>query len=393
MTLAWVAANQELARVREALTAANRDFALLSSLANVTYVGGWEVPVPLGALAELAYGQPLLLCSAREPAAWLVVPNAYATAAGERARVDEVLFFDTFDSFAPTDSRGSYLIQLREALRRAGLVGASGTLAVEGRTLPQAATALLAAELPGWEIADAEAPLQQARLIKTEREIDLLRRASALADVAHATLAELCREAGRSEYAMWAEIGARVFEAAGRDIPLTGELVTGPRTTTVAYPNGPRERTTRPGEAVLMDLSGRVDGYWFDCTNTHVVGGLEPTAEQLRYARASQAACEAAMAALRPGARASDAAAAAESAFALYGLPMAHYAGHQVGVTVNELPPLVPYDHTPIAAGMVFSVEPGAYQGAGGGFGARSEKMVLVTDSGPEVLSTFAWGI
>jgi aminopeptidase len=142
-----------------------------------------------------------------------------------------------------------------------------------------------------------------------------------------------------------------------------------------------------------MDLSGRIDGYWFDCTNTHVVAGVAPTVEQRRYATASQDGCEAAMAALRPGALAADAAAAAEAAFAKHGLPMAHYAGHQIGVTVNELPRLVPYDRTPIEAGMVFSVEPGAYQGPGGTFGARSEKMVLVTPSGPEILSTFAWGI
>jgi Xaa-Pro aminopeptidase len=53
----------------------------------------------------------------------------------------------------------------------------------------------------------------------------------------------------------------------------------------------------------------------------------------------------------------------------------------------------VPHDDTLIAPGMVFSVEPGAYEGPGGTFGARSEKMVLVTPSGPEILSTFSWGI
>jgi len=53
----------------------------------------------------------------------------------------------------------------------------------------------------------------------------------------------------------------------------------------------------------------------------------------------------------------------------------------------------VPYDQTPIVPGMVFSVEPGAYQGPGGTFGARSEKMVLVTEDGPEILSRFDWGI
>ena len=99
------------------------------------------------------------------------------------------------------------------------------------------------------------------------------------------------------------------------------------------------------------------------------------------------------MAALRPGNLASDATAEAAAAFAKFGLANAHYTGHQIGVTVNELPRLVPYDHTPIQAGMVFCVEPGAYQGAEGDFGARSEKMVLVKDSGPEILSTFSWGI
>ncbi len=191
---------------------------------------------------------------------------------------------------------------------------------------------------------------------------------------------------------MFAEISRRAFAEAGRDISLSGELVTGPRSTTVLYPNGPHTRTTEAGDAALMDLSGRVNGYWFDCTNTHVIGA-EPTAEQRRYGRAAVAACEAAMAALKPGAKASDAANAAEAAFASFGLPMAHYAGHQIGATVNEFPRLVPYDHRTIEPGMVFSVEPGAYQGPDGNFGARAEKMVLVTESGPEILSQFEWGI
>jgi Xaa-Pro aminopeptidase len=53
----------------------------------------------------------------------------------------------------------------------------------------------------------------------------------------------------------------------------------------------------------------------------------------------------------------------------------------------------VPYDDTPIQPGMVFAVEPGVYEGPGGSFGARSEKMVLVTEHGPEILSRFEWGI
>jgi Xaa-Pro aminopeptidase len=382
-------AHEEIARTRSALRAAGIDVAVLSSIANVTYVTGMEIPIPLGAGFEMTYAPWLAVVSAEGGLA-LVAPKG---AGGEAvANGYEHFEFDGFDSFDPTDPAGSYAGKLDAALDYVGARGGSGTLGCETRSLPLAAALTVQSTLPTWAMVDAEPALQHARAVKTPREITLLRRASHLADVAHDTLAELCREAGRTEFEMFAEISKRVFAAAGRDIPLTGELVTGPRTTTVEYPNGPRDRITEPGDAALMDLSGRVDGYWFDCTNSHVIGA-EATPEQFRYARASQAACEAGMDALRPGNRARDAAAAAASAFASFELPVAHYTGHQIGVTVNELPRLVTYDQTLIEPGMVFSVEPGAYQGPGGSFGARSEKMVLVTEGEPEILSTFFWGI
>jgi len=384
-------AGEELARLRAELTADGCDAVVLASTAGVTYASGWEVPVPLGALADLSWGRPTLV-AARDGGAVLVVPDGLRAAA-EGAAVDEVLPFATFDGVAPIDGRAAYLTALKRAVRLVCGAAGLGTVALETGALPAAAADAVTGTLPGWQTTEAEGMLARARAIKSAREIGLLRRAAALADLAHTTLIDRCRAAGLDEFRLWADVSAAVFAAVGRDIPLTGEVVTGPRTTTVAYPNGPRARVTKIGDPVLMDLSGRADGYWFDCTNTLLVAGAEPTASQLRHARASQAACEAAMDALRPSAEAADAAAAAEAAFAGFGLPMAHYAGHQVGVSVNEPPRLVPYDRTPIRAGMVFSVEPGAYEGPGGSFGARSEKMVLVTDTGPEVLSTFAWGI
>ncbi|RLT40759.1 MAG: aminopeptidase P family protein [Chloroflexi bacterium] len=387
------ATNDELAQARHALAAAGCDAVLLSSLANVTYVSGYEVPVPVGAHAEMAYGPDLALCSVADAGSWLIVPAGAAAGAGSKSRLDGVIPFDGFDSFNATDSHASYLASVHRALGEAGLANASGTLGVEYRYLPAAVYALLTDEFPRLRLLDVEGAMQQARLIKTEREIGLLRRASHVADVGHRTLAELAQTAGQTEFDMWKEITARMFAAAGRDVPVTGELVTGPRTTTVEYPNGPCNRITQPGDAALMDISQRVDGYWSDCTNTHIIGGVEATAEQRRYAKASQAACEAALDALRPGNRASNAWAAAEAAFRSFGLEPAHYAGHQIGVVVNELPRLVAYDQTPIQAGMVFSVEPGVYQGPGGTFGARSEKMALVTATGPEILSDFEWGI
>jgi Xaa-Pro aminopeptidase len=385
--------NEEWARADAACAQARLDAVLISSVADVTYVSGFEVPFPVGALAEMAYGIPLALCSVGDAHGWLIVPNGLAGQAATQSRFDELIAFDTFDSFQPADSATSFLASVRSALRAAGLSAARATLGVQARTLPFAVARLLQEEFPAVELVEAAPALEGARRIKTAREIRRLRRASQVADTGQNTLARLAQQAGLTEFEMWAEITAQMFQSVGHEVPVVGELVTGERTRTVAYPNGPRHRVTQAGDAALMDLSQRVDGYWSDCTNTHVIGGVAPTAEQRRYAKAAQSACEAAMAALRPGVRACDVWAAADAAFQTYGLQSAHYAGHQIGVTVNELPRLVPYDESVIEAGMVFSVEPGAYQGPEGNFGARAEKMVLVTPSGPQVLSQFEWGI
>jgi Xaa-Pro dipeptidase len=383
--------NEEIARARTALAAAGCDVALLSSLAGVTYVSGFEAPHAVGVSAVTVYAGPFAALSVREPSAWLGVYSGHAAQAERESRLDGVLTFDGFGSFEPTDPRGSYLEAVRTALLNAGL-GSAGVLGIEPNALPYGAAEHIAQHFPKVKLVDAGAALAQARLVKTAREIDLLRRAAHVGDVGHWCLAELVKTAGRNEFDMWAELTARMNQAAGHEIPVAGELVTGPRTTTVNYPGGPRERVTEPGDGVLMDISQRVDGYWSDVTNTHVVA-REPTAVQKKFARASQAAFDAACENLRPGRLASEAWAAANAAYAGHGMQMPHYMGHQIGVTVNELPRVVPYDHTPIEAGMVFTLEPGAYEGPGGAFGARSEKMVLVTGSGPEILSKFEWGI
>ena len=384
--------NEELERAKNSVATAGCDFVLLSSLHNVTYVSGFEVPVPIGAGAETAYGPCLALCAARESGSWLITSASNAAAASEQSRLSQTLVFGNFDSFAPLDSKEQFIAQTRAALQTAGLSGSTATLGVEARSTPYAVVDLLAREFPTLRLIDVDEAMAQARTIKTAREIGLLRRAAQICAIGHNTLAELVKQPGRTEFELWAEICARMFLAVGRDVPVTGELVTGPRTCTVNYPGGPRERSTLPGDAALMDISQRVNGYWSDCTNTHVIGA-EPTEHQKKYARASQAAFDACVAMLRPGMRASDAWQAANAAYEKHRIVMPHYMGHQIGAVVNELPRLVPYDHTIIQAGMVFAVEPGAYEGKGGAFGARSEKMIAVTDSGPEILAEFAWGI
>src|SRR5262249_19314914 len=141
---------------------------------------------------------------------------------------------------------------------------------------------------------------------------------------------------------------------------------------------------------LLLDIGPRLGGYWADCCNT-VVHGAEPGAAERRYFEATRDACEAAIDALRPGRPCSDPIDTIAATLEKHGLTLAHYGGHQVGASVNEPPRLLPYDVTRIEPGMVFAVEAGAYEGPGGAIGARAEKIALVTEDGPELLSAFPW--
>jgi Xaa-Pro aminopeptidase len=384
---------EEIGKTYEALRRNGLDFALLSSLPNVTYVSGWDVPPVIGAAADLTGWLPngLVVLSARDETGWLIVSDLLAGAAKSSNRLDHIEIFPGFGHFEKVEVDATWSHALSEVLRAAGLANDSRAVGVEPRSLPLAAQQVIQREFPNIELRDASPSLEEARRIKTGREIELIRQAVAVADVAQNALIEQASRSGQSDLEVWDALTGAMERKTGGVVATVAELVTGPRTSQVA-PGGPIGRRIEAGDTGLLDISPRVKGYWADCTNT-VVFEHEPSAEQRRYFDAAREACELGIATIRPGARACDVEATIRKTFERHGFPVAHYSGHQLGTGLNETPRLVPYDTTTIESGMVFAVEPGAYAGERGTTGARAEKVVLVTESGPEILSSFEWGI
>ncbi len=383
-------AREELTRALSALAEAGADWALLASIENVTYVSGWEAPTAYGPMAHLAPVPSLALLNVADGRAFLLVHGFFVAGARQAAAVDGVFSYELIQLFPPyaaESPRDNFVQAFSNLLADAGLKG--GRVAIEEGAVPALAFRLLQAAAPDAVLLDATPALRTARRTKTEDEIARLRATAEIINAGQKELARQCLTADKSDWAMWAAITQAMQGQAGKALYISGELVTGLRCREIA-PGGPVGYVTKPGDLARLDVSPRVNGYWGDLTNTLVIGA-EPTPEQRRFKAAARAGFEAAAAMLRPGRRACDAYEAAVAGFAEYHLAPAHYLGHQIGLSVNEGPWLIPSDQTVLESGMVFSVESGAYEGAAGALGARVEKSVIVRDSGPEIFPDFDW--
>ena len=226
--------------------------------------------------------------------------------------------------------------------------------------------------------------IERLRVIKDAQEIQIIRRACRqLSDVAR-HLKVWVRE-DRTEREVAADIDAALSRAGFSRPAFPTIVASGPNS---AHPHArPSDRRITKGDLVVLDFGGVLDGYCGDLTRMAGVGQIEANAQVL--VDAVRAAQEAAITAVRAGSLGSDVDAAARDVLTAKGLGDAfvHATGHGLGLDVHEAPRLGRDTSSPVRldAGMVCTIEPGAYvEGLGG---ARLEDDVLVTAEGCEVLT------
>ena len=231
-----------------------------------------------------------------------------------------------------------------------------------------------------------ERAIEAGRTIKDREEIEILRVAGRLLSDCVAEVESLVRP-GRTEMDVAVEI-EQVMRRAGFERPAFETIVaSGPNS---ALPHArPTRRTLREGDGVVLDFGGVYDGYCVDLTRTVQLGDAGIEFRRL-FAAVSEAQL-AAIAAVKPGVAASAIDGAAREVLGRYNLSEAfgHATGHGLGLEVHEEPRIGKlvsgHADTPLATGMVFTIEPGAYvEGVGG---VRIEDDVLVTETGCEVLT------
>ena len=152
--------------------------------------------------------------------------------------------------------------------------------------------------------------------------------------------------------------------------------------------HAPVNDTLKAGDSVVLDIFNPIGRYWCDMTRT--VFWKEVSQEQRRVYETVKAANLAAEAVIRPGVKLCDVDRAARQVIegAGYGPYFTHRLGHGCGLSCHEPPDNSASSLAIAQPGMVFSVEPGIY--LSGKFGVRIEDLVLVTETGCEVLNHYS---
>jgi Xaa-Pro aminopeptidase len=146
------------------------------------------------------------------------------------------------------------------------------------------------------------------------------------------------------------------------------------------------DRTTGVNEPVMVDIGGLVDGYTSDLTRTVFLGTAVPD-EFRRIHDAVGKTLRLVIERLTPGMTGKDVHEVAHGYLrtAGYGDSFPHALGHSVGLAIHERPQFSAFERATIEPGNVITVEPGVY--LPGRFGVRTEDLVLITETGCELLN------
>ncbi len=350
------------------------EYALLSSLASLRYFAGYTAGIETGP----------------SPFAPLLGTLLWERGGKQRLFLADMESTDDLYDGMETETFASYTVE--KPLASMSDLGAKlaaslkklppGKVGVELEEIPAAVLERLRTESPRLRFRDIAREVAEIRMIKDEEEIRILRECCALCDEGQELTKKLARP-GITELELFAATRRGMELKEGGRLPLLADLVSGRRTAEIGGP--PSTRRIEAGDLIISDLVPRHLGYWGDSCNTCVAG--EPSAEQRKLFAGIEAALREGVEQVRPGMRACDLDALLRGRVLRLGGGYPHHSGHGVGVSWHEEPRIVPYNTLALQAGMVIALEPAIY--FKDRFGLRLEHALLVTASGPEVLTQF----
>ncbi len=248
-------------------------------------------------------------------------------------------------------------------------------------TLNEAARLKKVADISWVSLEKTVEPLRQ---IKTEAELDILRAAAAITDKAMAQFNEMARPGLTEKEVAW-ELEKAMRQMGADGMAFDVIVASGPN---AALPHHrPGDRFLQAGDAIVVDMGAKLDGYHSDMTRSFYLGN-EPDEQYWTVYNLVQKAQTAVLDQIKPGMNGKEVDALARDiiANAGHGEYFGHGLGHGVGLFIHEAPHLSTRAEKEIMqAGMTVTIEPGVYIPGWGG--VRIEDLVVLTDKGFEYLS------
>lgn len=349
---------QRFKRLRDAMTAQNIDLVALGPTAHTNWLLGYS-PYPDERMCLLLIG--------KEHEAF-VMPALNANAVREHTDIE---FFEWADDQGPTHA-------LENALKK--LAGDGVKQVVLDETMRADFALNLLDKLAGATHQFTKSTVGALRMRKTEDEYKLLKLNAQIADEAQAVAAKTARP-GVTEREVAEAVKEHFMSRGAKPVfDIVGATENG------AFPHHhTSDRVLKSGDVVVVDIGGSTKGYPSDITRMVAIDSLRDDYQEVHDV--VEAAVKAALAACKPGVKASDVDKAARDVItkAGYGDYFNHRTGHGLGIEVHEEPYISAASDVILDEGMVFSIEPGIYQP--GKFGIRLEEIVYLRADGPEVLS------
>ncbi|RED45052.1 creatinase [Aestuariispira insulae] len=356
-----------------------------------------DIPaVLLTSMHNIAYYSGFLYCSFGRPYGCVVTQDKCTTLSANidggqpwrRSVADNVIYTDW--------RRDNYWRAVRD------LVGPVKRIGIEGDHLTLAARKTLDAMLDAPEIMDIAPATMQARMLKSDEEMVLIREGARIADIGgeaiHAAIAEGAREidvamAGRD--AMEREIARAHPDSELRD---TWVWFQSGLNTDGAH-NPVTTRRLEQGDILSLNCFPMISAYYTALERTLFLG--EPDADSLRLWQANVAAHELGLSLIKPGISCAEICDELNRFFADEGLlqyrsfgyghsfgVLSHYYGREAGLELRE------DIDTVLEPGHVVSMEPMLWvpEGEPGAGGYREHDILIVGEEGAENITKFPYG-
>ena len=245
-----------------------------------------------------------------------------------------------------------------------------------------ARSAALQAQFPTYALRDVTPHLDRLRLIKTPREIEILRYNGRISAEAM-TRAIRAAAPGKYEYELEAEATGWMVKHGIQMAAYPAIVGSGPMGNQWHYQDNGRKMIA--GELVVMDYAGSLDYLTVDITRTWPVSGSFDVNQRKAYDAVLDTQ-RAILAAIKPGVIRRAIRQIAEDTMRKHGFdPRNAYSGHYVGLSVHDVGDW----NLPFTEGMVLAIEP-IIDMPEQKLHVRIEDTLLVTATGVEILSTAA---